>query len=292
MGVIPKKEAVTESIRFCIKNIANMPEACFARTLGVPQSTVNDWQRQGKMPRLEKLLQIARLARIPLLNLLLGITPDQQTPDEITVTPSRQQKFRQPLRHSKKRTRIDTDKAKKALESALTAEVAPSFHEVARTLSCSSTALMKHFPELCRNLSEKYKSWRKEEWTKIEVEIEKALVSDPPQSIKAIAKDLNRNYTSLHQYFPELCKRITQRYEMYLRARQEQKKETLRQEIRRIVKALYQAGVYPSVKQVEASLSQQRTIRYSKTALDTLRQAREEFDIPTAPNNFIRFVIS
>lgn len=67
------------------------------------------------------------------------------------------------------------------------------------------------------------------------------------------------------------------------------KKEIFRQEIRAIVIALCQEGIYPSVKRVEARLLHRKTIRHSKMALDTLSQVRSECGIPVAPNKFARF---
>jgi transcriptional regulator with XRE-family HTH domain len=288
---LPKKEAITKSIGFCIKSIARMTEARFARAIGVPQPTVNDWQRQGNIPELEKLLRTARFTQIPLLNLLLGTACTQHASDEVVSSICKQQESTDSLRPRKGRTRIDIEKVRFVLEAALTTETTPSLQEVARSLTYSSTVLAKHFPVECKKLSEKYKQWRKVEWSKVELELEEALVRDPPQSIKAIAKNLNRDHTSLYRYFPELCRRIAQMYELYRHTCREQIKEIFRQEIRGIVIALHLEGIYPSVKLVEARLHQRKTIRYSKMALDTLRQVREECGIPTAPNNFARFAV-
>jgi transcriptional regulator with XRE-family HTH domain len=287
----PKKEAVTKSIKFCIRNVAGMTESRFARAVEVPQSTVSDWQRQGNVPELEKLLRIAHFTQVPLLTILMGHDCNQHTATG-AASSTRKQQSKDPLRPHKRRTRIDIEKVRIALEAALSIEVTPSLQEVARSLGYSSTALAKHFPVKCKKLSEKYKQWRKAEWMKVAVELEEALVRDPPQSIRAIAEDLNRNHTSLYQYFPDLCRRIAQRYELYRRAYREQKQETFRREIREIVLALNLDGIYPSVKRVEARLHQRRTIRHSKMALDTLRQLRAECGIPSAPNNFARFAIT
>lgn len=284
----PRKEALTKSIKLCIRNIAGMTESCFARAIGVPQPTVSDWQRQGNIPELEKLLRIACFTQIPLLNILTGHDCNRHTAAGADGSIGKQQP-RDPLRPQKRRTRIDIEKVRIALEAALSIETTPSLQEVARSLGYSSTALAKHFPVECKTLSEKYKQWRKAEWAKVAIELERVLVRDSPKSIRAIAKDLNRSYTSLYQYFPDLCRRIAQRYELYRRTCRGQKKESFRREIREIVIALHLDGMYPSVKQVEARLYQRRTIRHSKMALDTLRQVREECGISTVPNNFTRF---
>ncbi len=287
----PKKEAVTKSIKLCIRNIAGMTESRFARAIGVSQSTVSDWQRQGNVPELEKLLRITHFTQVPLLNILIGRDCNQHKATEAAGSICKQQ-HKEPPRLHKRRTRIDIEKIRIALEAVLSIENTPSLQEVARSLGYSSTALAKHFPVKCKKLSEKYKQWRKAKWVKVAVELEEALVRDPPQSIRAIAKDLNRDHTSLYQYFPDLCRRIAQRYELYRRACRGQKKESFRREIREIVIALHLEGIYPSVKRIEARLHQRRTIRHSNMALDTLRQVRAECGIPSAPNNFARLSIT
>lgn len=288
---LPKKEAVTKSIKFCIGNIAGMTESRFARAIGVPQSTVSDWQRQGNVPESEKLLRIAHFIQVPLLNILMGYDCNQHT---ATGAPSSicKQQHKDPHRPHKRRTRIDIENVRIVLEAALSIEITPNLQEVARSLGYSSTALAKHFPVECKKLSEKYKRWRKAEWVKVAVKLKEALVRNPPQSIRAIAKDLNRNYTSLYQYLPDLCRQIAQRYELYRRACREQRKEIFHREIREIVIALHLEGIYPSVKRVEARLHQRRTIRHSEMALDTLCQVRAECGIPSAPNNFARLAIT
>ncbi len=286
----PKKEAVTKSIKFCIRNIAGMTESRFARAIGVPQSTVSDWQRQCNVPELEKLLRIAYFTQVPLLNILMGHDCNQHTATGAAGSICKQQ-HKDPRPH-KRRTRIDIEKVRTGLEAALSIEITPSLQEVARSLGYSSTALVKHFPVECKKLSEKYKQWRKAEWVKVAVELERVLIRNPPQSIRAIAKALDRSYTSLYQNLPDLCRRIVQRYELYRRACRKQKKENFRREIREIVIALHLGGIYPSVKRVEARLHQRKTIRHSKMALDTLCQVRAECGIPSAPNNFVRFAIT
>lgn len=288
---LPEKEAVTKSIIFCIKSVASMTESCFARAIGVPQPTVNDWQRQGKIPELEKLLRIARFTQLPLLNMLLGTTSPQPPSNKIASSISGLQKSNNSPSPYKRRTRIDIETLRAALESALTAETTPSPQEVTRSLTCSWTMLAKHFPVEYKKLSEKFRQRRKAQWSKVEVELEEALLRDPPQPIRTIANVLNRSHTSLYRYFPDLCRRIAQRYELYRQIRRVQNKEIFHQEIKDIVIALHIEGRYPSVKQVEARLHQRRTIRHSKIALDKLRQAREECGIPMASNNFARFAV-
>jgi hypothetical protein len=285
----PKKESLTKSIEFCIRHLAGMTESCFARTIGVPQPTVNDWRRQGNVPELENLLRIAYFTQIPLLNILLGDDCIFHTSVGADGSTSKQQEPTVPLHPHKRRTRIDIEKARVAFESALSVESTPSLQEVARSLGYNSTALTKHFPVECKQLSEKYKQWRKAEWAKVMVELEKALARDPPQSIRAIAKDLNRSHTSLYNNCPDLCRRIARRYELYRRDCRKHKKESFLREIEEIVKALHLEGIYPSVKRVEGRLLQRRTLRHSKIALDTLRQVRAEYGIPMAPNNFAIF---
>jgi transcriptional regulator with XRE-family HTH domain len=285
----PRQGTVAKSIRFCIQSIAGMTESRFARAVGVAQQTVNDWQSRVHTPELEKLLRISRFTQLPLLKILLGTTSHRHKANEGFGSTCNLQNANESTTRSQGRARIDSETLRIAIETALTAENTPSLQKVARSLNCSSSVLTKRFPVECKKLADKFKQWRKADWSKVEAELEKALITSPARSIRVIAKGLNRNHTNLYRYFPNLCRRIAQRFKLYRQSCRERNTVIFHQEIRDIVIALHLEGIYPSVKRVESRLHQRKTIRHSKMALDTLRQVREERAIPTAPNNFVRF---
>lgn len=178
------------------------------------------------------------------------------------------------------------------LEEALDEENSPSAQEVARTIGCSRTELFKHFPDLCTRLAEKCSQDRVALWEKIRHVIQQELVKDVPRPLKAIAEQLEMNHTSIRNYFPDLCRRLAERYAQHRRNCSLQKKAQFGLEIRGIALALYAQGIYPSVKMVERSLENPRSLRTSKIALDVLRDVRKEFGLDSIPNNFAKFVIS
>lgn len=288
LGVIPTKEALAESIKFCIVKGTGINESRFANSIRVSQSTVNDWQRQGKIPTLQNLLKISHFTQIPLLNILLGQTITYGKHDDAESYQQRQKRGDSAYQQ-KTRIRIDLEKARATLESSLSKERIPSVQMVALSLNCCATALRKHFPAQCSSLSEKYKQQHKAEWAKVEIALVESLTSNPPQNLRTIAQELHRSLSNLYRYFPDLCRQIKERYERYRNTCRDARKENFCQEIRQIVHRLCQEGIYPSVKNVEAHLLERRTIRHSKLALNTLRQVREECGISTAPNNFMRF---
>lgn len=291
LEAIPKKEALAESIRFCIKEVARTVESRFANAIQVSQSAVNDWQRQGTIPTIENLLKVSHYTRVPLLRILLGNASAIDLTD-YTAGYTSQKKTDGPAKPYRTRARIGLVKAKYILATALTQDMTPSVQMVALDLNCSATALRKHFPEQCSELTDKYRQQFKSEWLRIGIELEGLLTDDPPKNLRTIAKTLKRSLSGLYHHFPELCVRVKKRYELYRHTRREHRKETFHQEIRGIVHQLCGEGIYPSVKRVEAHLHQRRTIRHSKMALDTLRQVREECGVAIAPNNFMRFTTS
>lgn len=122
----PKKEAVANSIKFCIRNFAGMTGSHFARAIGVPQPTLSDWQRQGKVLELEKSLRIARFAGIPLLNILLGHDCNQHTPIKVAGPICNLQQPNSPLRRNKRLIKKTLKKSKSGLNLRYQHRVLPA----------------------------------------------------------------------------------------------------------------------------------------------------------------------
>lgn len=92
------------------------------------------------------------------------------------------------------------------LEKALNEENSPCAQEVAQTLGCSRTMLVKHFPDLCARLAEKCVQDHAASWDKVEYILEQELDEDTPQPLRVIARRLEISHTSIRNYFPDLCR--------------------------------------------------------------------------------------
>lgn len=165
------------------------------------------------------------------------------------------------------------------LEKQLTERIPLSVAEVAHNVGCSRTALIRRFPKLCAKLFEYWSKRRKKHWDTVGDFLKSSLQAKFPQRLKDIAKQLKVSHTSLYKYFPQLCQKIADRYARHLRRSRALKKESLRNEVRRIAIGLNEQGVYPSVREVEKHLDKPMSLRSSGAALDSLRNVRREFGL-------------
>lgn len=165
---------------------------------------------------------------------------------------------------------------RRSLENAIQENAPPSVEAVARSLGCSRTVLTKHYPDLCSQLSKLYLEQRGTRRSIIKAALKEALNQDPPQHLRSLAKILKCSHTSIHNHFPELRRQISSRYKLYRRERSNQKNDRFKNEVRGAALALYNKGVYPSVREVSLCFSPPRYLRSSKLALDVLREVRSE----------------
>ncbi|MCI0604590.1 hypothetical protein L0156_16510 [bacterium] len=107
------------------------------------------------------------------------------------------------------------DRAKSYLEKAVAEIPPPSFSYVCRTLTSSRAALLRRFPELVSELTEKSKAYRKRNLESIEHELKQALKTDPPPALFAISKRLGVYITTLENRFPHLSRAIVERRKRY-----------------------------------------------------------------------------
>lgn len=165
-----------------------------------------------------------------------------------------------------------------SLEAGIRAESPPSTQEVACRLKCSKTVLVQHFPELCEELSKLYRKRRSAYWKRIETALKDSLEGLPPQSMRAIAKDLGCSHTSIRNYFPDLCRQLATRYAQHRSEQSQCKQEQLRLEVRETALAMCEEGNYPTVRRVSQCLAQPRYLRSSKVGLAALREVRREIN--------------
>lgn len=327
------KAIAADCISRCLAIFPFKNELEFARSLKVPQSTLNDWRTGKHVPQLDGVLRVCRLTRISLLDFILGRLPEQgdllPSPKKDAIEHHTKSRARSPRRWTKAEIlkakavleaaleenppppmieisrRLDRssstlqarfmelcknvitrhaiyrregqlrfwDQVRLSLEAAIKVEAPPCLQEVARGLGCSTTVLVKHFPELCGKLSRLYQGRRGVYWGKVKLALETALEeSYPPRTMRMIAKELGCSYTSILNYFPNLCRQLAYRYAHYRREESQKKENRLRQKIRDIALEIYGEGKYPTVRRVSKRLTQPRYLRSSKVGLAALRE--------------------
>jgi TniQ len=111
----------------------------------------------------------------------------------------------------------EDDVIQAALESALKEDPPPSLPHISRQLGYKTCeAIRKRFTDLCRALTGKRLNLYNLRRKQVVPELEQALSSDPPTSLAAIAKKLGyRTNRVLRTNYPEMCRRINERYAKY-----------------------------------------------------------------------------
>ncbi|PLR83036.1 hypothetical protein CVD25_09950 [Bacillus canaveralius] len=97
------------------------------------------------------------------------------------------------------------------------------------------------------------------------LQIEKQLLSyielSKPMSMVAIAKDMNVNKRTLYRILPELCKKLSKRYKEFMGIKSDERKQTIKNLIKRSVQELIENGKKPSQKNIERLLSANALLR-------------------------------
>ncbi len=170
-------------------------------------------------------------------------------------------------------TRIDKAKALCILQIALKEIPPPSVVAVAQRIGCNAVSLRHHFLKIIRQLVSRYNNyWRNTDWQLVETHLKEELSKDPAPSMSEVARSLGLSPRGLRTRFPELTKAIARRFEGYVEARVERRKESLRQEISKIVDTLNSEGIYPSVKRVAARVKASKNMLEVRLTLRDLKR--------------------
>ncbi len=106
---------------------------------------------------------------------------------------------------------------KSTLELALKEDIPPTLSHIARHLGYTSCQAIRYrAPELCKALADKRLTLESVRRGQIKVELEQALSADQPVSLDTIAKKLGyKTDAVLRTKYPELCRKIRDRYAKY-----------------------------------------------------------------------------
>jgi hypothetical protein len=340
---LPRRSTMAESISRCIRASEFKTELAFAWACGLSQSAVNDLCRGACVPQLSTLLKISLVAKVSIVDLILGRTFEAEVetiphrpgnnrlpkakvatkvtalmrhrmasrPKNVARSFKRILQARPPMpmveiekrldtnrrilssrfpdlyREAAIRYRAHTEKCRQEfwegvrgmLEKQLTEKAPLSVAKVARAVGRSREAVVRQFPKLYVRLCAYRVEQGKERWEAIETFLRNSLGSTPPLRLRDIATQLGLSHTSLYAHFPQLCHLIAERYECHFRQRRALKRESLRDEVRRIAKSLNERGIYPSVREVAKYLLRPIYLRSSNVALAALRDVRRELGL-------------
>jgi hypothetical protein len=170
-------------------------------------------------------------------------------------------------------TRIDKAKALCVLQAALKESPPPSVVAVVQRIGCNAVSLRHHFLRIIRQLVSRYNNyWRNTDWQLVETRLKEELTEYPPHSVSEVARSLGVSPRGLRPRFPEITKAIARRFEGYVKARMEMRKELLLQEIPKIVATFNSEGIYPSVKRVAARVEASKNMREIRLTLRELKR--------------------
>lgn len=168
---------------------------------------------------------------------------------------------------------------RRKLKDVLKDESCPSVSEVARRHGWHLSTLIETFPDLCLQITERNEEYVRRGRETVGAELTAILKECPPPPMCAVAVRLNRSEQSLYDHFPVLCKRIAARYLKHLRVLRGTRREQFLAELREVALRLHGEGIYPSVRRVEANLSEQRSLRSNREALAVLRGVCQELKL-------------
>jgi transcriptional regulator with XRE-family HTH domain len=145
-----------------VEQIAEGNIAEFARQINIPRNTVWLWCKGQNLPSLEALTNICYYFGVSLLSFFTEETNNLCLSKKLLAT--------QVKNTSRKRMKpFNSEKVKSYLEALLTNDDSPvlSMEEVARQLGIDRRTIYKYFPDLCRAISARYVSHKKNSHEKI-----------------------------------------------------------------------------------------------------------------------------
>ena len=149
----PQKEKLHSTIDSCIKESTGGSSKAFAAQMYLSPTVPRDWRVGNALPQLKLLLRVCWRLSISLLDVLTA---------NVTIT--------QPLilkdlplseQYRKTNRPLDLGKIQEFLEQALSFSPPQTVEQIADEIKYDRTDLYRYFPDLCRQISGRYKLYKK-----------------------------------------------------------------------------------------------------------------------------------
>jgi AraC-like DNA-binding protein len=144
-------------------------------------------------------------------------------------------------------------------------------------------ATLKHLcPDLCQVVEERHQTYWEEKKRGVKQTLE-AILSDertPPISVNAVAREFGYFPGTIRRYFPNLAAAVSAKYKIYARERGRQRRRHLDEKVKRMTRALYQAGIDPTLRQISFRLPNPKMI-ITPHIRQAWREARNKLGLPT-----------
>jgi len=269
-------ETLAKSLMTCLQRVAGGDITTFTEAIGKPRECVRTWTKRGKRPTLGTILEICRLSDVSPLQYLTGrITHVDKGDGDNKAT----RVVRRPGRTPAHVIESHLADLLQVFEVVLTEEQPRSMLQVAGKIreeyGVSLTLLYDHLPDLCRAVVARHAAYQEKKKLSIKKLLEEVIESkeEPPPSLYRVfvRKGYKYRHSVVWREFPDLCKVISDHYREYKKARQKQRKELLREEVRQAALELHKRGIYPSALKVGKLLSVPSRVR-NKRGRSVLRE--------------------
>ena len=115
----------------------------------------------------------------------------------------------------------------------IVAETTPplSMAEISRRLGCAVSLLRKRYPDLCRQLRQRWDAYRQQRNSRLAVRLQQILDRNevPPPSVRVVAKRLELDLSSFKRLLPELYAEVVRRHQAARQAERERRLAYLEQ---------------------------------------------------------------
>ena len=155
----PEKDRFAQAIEEYLEHSADGKISVLAGRLHLSRRTIRDWKRGLQLPQLESLLQCCYLLGASPLDLF-----NVRTPMSTGVSENISAAQVEVRGKVKKRYRVlNVEEIRKELEDELLMPEGPPspMSSVARRLHYDHSFLRRHFPDLCRAISDRYRIYRR-----------------------------------------------------------------------------------------------------------------------------------
>jgi transcriptional regulator with XRE-family HTH domain len=152
----PKRERIRQVVSNAVEQLADGNATAFARSLGLPRGTVENWRQGKRIPEMDMLLRLCYRLDLSLCEVLFE--------REERLQPSLRDPVPPALFSSRKRTAINQESISLSLEQAAnSAEYPPpSLKEVGLRLGYQPTTLYKISRAACHAIAERFTAYRQE----------------------------------------------------------------------------------------------------------------------------------
>jgi TniQ len=149
---VPQKDKIAAGIDLCISSYANGQAKAFADLMYLSSTVPSDWRYGRALPALTSLLRVCYRLSISLIDFLTGnVKIDKKEILKELPLCQQQRKTNRPF---------DLSKVENLLLIALSESPPKSIKHVASEMGYDLPSLYRHFPNLCHEISVRYKSYK------------------------------------------------------------------------------------------------------------------------------------